>query len=331
MAIAPAAVLSALRRAWARADLAPLRLALSALAEPLLSARRPAQATPEAARGVRALHVAGPLKVNPASGALTRGGRRLDAGPPEAVQTDWLVQAFPSPLSFPRVAPVWYGRRASVAALLTEALPAILALDRLAGAREAVALISVPLGRLNATQQALNAGLFQPRRVRVHAREKLIAAQGATVLTGVDPDAGLLDEARARLLAAFPAQAGEGAPVLLCAGGPARAARLWPGFSRAAADLAAAGVRVIDPETVPLADLVRALAAAPALAAPETAEAALAFLAPRAPLLLLPGAGPPLAAPPPAAWRGPIEALSFAIAAAQTGGAPPDGGTTHES
>ncbi|MEE3098609.1 MAG: hypothetical protein VX463_02450, partial [Pseudomonadota bacterium] len=168
-------MLTAIRAAWARADFAPLRAAAGRAGD----AARPAPAaSPEAAGPHR------DMWINPASGALFRGLRPVAAGPDAggsgragAPASDWIVQAFPARARVTRAIPLWYGARADLVALLAEALPRHLAREAAGIPADAVSLISLPLGRLDATQDALAAGAFAPAPLRVHAWDKLIGAE----------------------------------------------------------------------------------------------------------------------------------------------------------
>jgi hypothetical protein len=227
-----------------------------------------------------ALALAGRLSVDPLSGAVFRDGRPLSPpwgapGPP-----DWLVRAFPSRQSFPEVAPLWFGPRPDVVAALAEALPRRVALDRLAPA--AVGLVGVGLGRLDAMQEALSAGVFAPGAVKVQPWDKVIhATRVVWPAPGFAPDD--LREAGRRLRAAY-GSGPEGA-VMLVTGGEARAARLWPDWRET---LAREGARLLDPERTPLAVLVPALAGARRLIAPDSGEAALGLVR-RGPLSIVLG------------------------------------------
>lgn len=245
-------MLTALRAAWARQDFAPLRAALSAPWElSPAAARRPAAGEPRAGL----LRIEGPVAANPMSGALFRAGRRLPPAPVggEPRPTDWIVQSFPSRLRYPAIAPLWYGAAPTLAAILDEALPRALMLDRLSETAGAVALVSRELGRLDRMQELLNAGVFAPRAVKVHAWDKLISAPLAWRLAEA-PGPAEREAALARVRAAFPGRAGAARPVLLH--GPAAEASL-------AALAARAGALALDPDATPLSRLLPALAAAP--------------------------------------------------------------------
>lgn len=191
------------RSAWARAAWAgraaeAVRAALGQAAEAGPWARR---ATPEAAgvtvealgEGVRRLQ--GPLTVNPMSGAVFAGRRRLDLGP-EARPTDWLVQAFPSPLRLGAVCPLWYGAEGEAPETALEtALARAIALARVSPGTEA--LVALPLGRAAAFQEALARGAFGEVPARVHAWDKAPTAEA--VVTVPSPTAADLREARERL------------------------------------------------------------------------------------------------------------------------------------
>lgn len=250
-----------LRAVWAGAEFSGLRAAVGRAvdATPLGRAREAG-----APIGEGAVAVEGRLSVCPMSGAVFDGRARLSPGWREARPVDWLVRAFPSRQAIPEVCPLWFGARADTVAVLAEALPRALALRRLAP--EAVALVSVALGRLDRMQEALGAGVFAPVPVKVQPWERLVLARRAVWLRPGAAGAGDLMEAGARLRAAFGA-GGEGEPVAVVAGGATRAARLG-----------LAGGRVLDPESTPLGELVRAVAAAPRLIVPDTGEAALTLL-----------------------------------------------------
>ncbi|MGR3781002.1 MAG: hypothetical protein ACU0DT_07050 [Albimonas sp.] len=260
-------MLTPARAAWARLDFAPLRAALSRVWEVSPAARR---APAPAARDGLA-RIEGPVAANPMSGALFVGGRRLPPPPGAAERpTDWIVQTFPSRLRYAALAPCWYGERADLAAILTEALPAVLALDRDPRTEGAVALISLRLGRLDRMQELLNAGVLAPRAVKVHAWDKVISAPLAWRLE-TPPNPEDLRAGAARLRAAFaPGAVPAAAPLALLAGGEA---------SPLAAAARRAGACVLDPDATPLARLVPALAAAPRVLAGGRGELAAALLA----------------------------------------------------
>ncbi|SFJ13233.1 hypothetical protein [Albimonas pacifica] len=260
-------MLTTARAAWARLDFAPLRATLSAAWEVLPAARRAPAPAPEGGL----LRVEGPVSANPMSGALFVGGRRLPPPPGGERPTDWIVQTFPSRLRYPAIAPCWYGARADLAAILTEALPAILALDRFPQTAGAVALVSLRLGRLDRMQELLNAGVTAPRAVKVHAWDKLISAPVAWRLE-TPPAPADLRAGAARLRAAFVGDRVEasGPPLALLAGGEA---------SPLAAAVRGAGVRVLDPDATPLAQLVPAVAGASRVLAGGEGELAVALLA----------------------------------------------------
>ncbi|WP_339951994.1 hypothetical protein [uncultured Albimonas sp.] len=266
-------MLTSARAAWARQDFAPLRAALSRAWEvaPVAARRAPEGALQDGLRRIE-----GPVAANPMSGALFLRGRRLAPPPPEAGgeprPTDWIVQSFPSRLRYPALAPLWYGQTADLAAILVEALPRAIALERAPEAAGAVALVSLRLGRLDRMQEMLNAGVFAPRAVKVHAWDKLISAPLAWRLE-TPPAPEDLRTGAARLRAAFGGEAVGGAPLVLLKGGEAAAAA---GLAEAARR---AGAAILDPDATPLARLVRAIAAAPRLLVGGRGELAAALLA----------------------------------------------------
>ncbi|MDF2234542.1 hypothetical protein P2H44_18430 [Albimonas sp. CAU 1670] len=279
-------MLTAARAAWARLDFAGLRAALSTPWEALpRAARRPLDGP--VAEGLR--RIEGPVAANPMSGALFLGGRRLAPPPPgaggEPRPTDWIVQTFPSRLRYPAIAPIWYGERADLAAILTEALPRALMLDRDPEAAGAVALVGLPLARLDRMQEMLNAGVFAPRAVKAHAWDKVISAPRAWRPEAA-PAAAELREGARRVREAFAGGARDvGPPVVLLPSVDGEAARAL----RAAAGRT--GALALDPDATPLSRLVPALAAAPRILAADGRALAAALLASPGAAAALPAGG----------------------------------------
>lgn len=241
-------MLTGLGAAWARADFAPLRAALAGPVEGSPPLRRLAvRLGPPALR-------AG-LSINPMSGAVLRGAETVRPG---AGPSDWLVQAFGSAARHPLAVPLWHGPRADAATLVLEALPRAVALDRDPEAGEAVAVIGLALGRLNATQEALAAGVFGARAVRVQGWDRVIRVERALAPPAPEPED--IAAVAARLREAFPGAEGAGGLFL----GPeaARPPR-WRGASA-------------DPDAEALADWIPRLAAARRILAAEARLAALA-------------------------------------------------------
>ncbi|MFT6773155.1 MAG: hypothetical protein ACJA1L_000862 [Paracoccaceae bacterium] len=185
--------MKSLRILWAKADFRGPRLVLSAMARPAW----PKAVTPEATPGRGFLVLTGPLTLNPGNGAPFRGLR--PAGGAGLLGADLVVQAFPSVSRHGPLMPLWYGRLADVTALLTEALPRLMALER-DGAPEATPTVGLAMGRLAATQEALAAGVFAPRGLRVQAWDKVMKTDRAVIPAqgAVDPDALCLAGARLR-------------------------------------------------------------------------------------------------------------------------------------
>lgn len=213
-----------------------------------------------------------PLDVDPVSGDVFVGGRRLDTGP-----LDTGLGARPAPDLWLRlrrrrnpreaVALVCRGPGAGLAELVLDVLPAIFALDALDPGGRAVAQLPLRMARRGFVQDAMEDGLFRPRRVEIMNPRKLVAAR-SVLLPGAPPaDAAFLVALWARLAAIYPEPA-EGPPeIVLCTGGQARAAALG-----------LAGP-VLDPEALRLDRLVAALRAAGAVTGPDTGELAAVALA----------------------------------------------------
>jgi hypothetical protein len=234
-----------LRILWANADFLPLRMALSRVAAPLWPKG-------ESAPGPTELR--GKLSLNPGNGAPFRGMR--PAGGVGLRGADLVVQAFPSKSRMGPLMPLYYGPHADVAALLTEALPRLLVALRDGAAPDVTPTVSLALGRLPQTQEALAAGVFEPWGLKLHAWDKLLVTDLVAIPPPGAPDADALRLAADHLRAAFgligPAGTGQGA--LLIAPGAAQA----DAHARAAACGETVAVK-IDPERAPLRDLLAAV------------------------------------------------------------------------
>lgn len=225
--------------ALARLDPAPARRALSRLVDPFVP------------RGDHSQAHDGPVAVNP-SGTVVREGRVVREGP---VRPDWLTHRFGSPLNVEGTAALaGYARGADLVTLLCEVLPAAAALER-AGETPPVLLMGLPLARLDATQDALNARLFGRVAVKVHGAHR-VARAGALLPLGPPADRDLAEVA-ARLRAAYgPAtRTGGGGTLYLRRSVPAPRDRTRAGEPACAAS----GCTVLGAEGAALRTLVRAL------------------------------------------------------------------------
>jgi hypothetical protein len=208
-----------------------------------------------------------PLDVDPVSGDVFVGGRRLDTGPEPRPSPDlWLrLRRRRNPRD--AVALVYRGTGAGLADFIGACLPAIFALDVLDPECRAIAQLPLRLARRGFVQDAMEDGLFRPRRVEIMNPRKLVAARSVLLPAAPPPDAGFLSVLWRRLDAIYPEPAEGEHAIALCAGGAPRAA-----------SLGLCGP-VIDPETLRLDRLVTALRAADAITGPDTGELAAAALA----------------------------------------------------
>lgn len=235
--------MKSLRILWAKADFLPLRLWLSRLAAPFW---------PKGEDGGMVLE--GGLSLNPGNGAPFRGLRPV--GGAGLRGADLVVQAFPSKTRMGPLMPLHYGAPADVAALLTEALPRLLA----AGI-DATPTVSLALSRLTQTQEALAAGVFEPWGLKLHAWDKLLLTDRVVMPPQGAPDADALRMAADHLRAVFglTGPAGQGGALLIA--GQARQAA-----ARAAADARGEPIaQTIDPDRAPLRALLEAIHAAPTI------------------------------------------------------------------
>lgn len=208
-----------------------------------------------------------PLDVDPMSGDVFVGRRRLDTGPdPRPAPDLWLrLRRRRNPRA--AVALVYRGFGDGLSDFVTDCLPTLFALDALDPEGETVAQLPLRLGRQAFVQDALEDGLFRPRRVEIMYPRKLVAARCVLVPEAPPPDAAFLAALWARLAAIYPASPDGAAEVVLCRGGPARAATL--GLPEP----------VIDPAALRLDTLVTILRAARTVTVPDTGELAAVALA----------------------------------------------------
>ncbi|SDX77349.1 hypothetical protein SAMN05444336_1101 [Albimonas donghaensis] len=268
-------MLTALRAAWARADFAPLRGVVGRAGDALRPA--PDTAPPGESAGTR-------VWINPGSGALFRGLTPIAAGPDgggrggrAAPPSDWIVQAFPARARVTRAIPLWYGARPDLLALLGEALPRHLAREAAGIPEDAVSVISLGLGRLDCVQDALAAGVFAPRPLRVHAWDKLIGADA--VHPCPVPGAAEMRGVASHLRACF------GIAPDAPRSGPALA--LGRPDAPGMAEAVTRGARGLDPSAASLFEIVAAAAAAPeAFAGGESEALCVRLLAPEIPVAI---------------------------------------------
>lgn len=255
--------MKSLRILWAKADFLPLRLGLSRLAAPVWPKG-------QAARGPVTLH--GKLSLNPGNGAPFRGLR--PAGGAGLCGADLVVQAFPSKSRMGPLMPLHYGGRADVAALLTEALPRLLA--AMQDGVVATPTISLALGRLVQTQDALAAGVFAPWGLKLHAWDKLLLTDTVVIPSPGVPDGDAMRLAADHLRAVFgltrPAGTARGGALLLVGHAAEPIARAQ------AAARGETAVRVIDPDRASLHDMLNAVHDAPAILCADARGLALAGL-----------------------------------------------------
>lgn len=256
--------MKSLRILWAKADFLPLRLALSRAAAPLW---------PKGERAPGPAELRGALTVNPGNGAPFRGLR--PAGGAGLRGADLIVQAFPSKSRMGPLLPLHYGPHADVAALLTEALPRLLAALRDGAPPEVTPTVSLALGRLSQTQDALASGVFEPWGLKLHAWDKLLVTDRVTIPPPGAPDEDAMRLAADHLRKVFgltgPAGTGQGALLV--------AKTVMQADARARADARAEAVATtIDPERASLRDLLTAVHAAPAILAIDARGGALAAL-----------------------------------------------------
>ena len=232
------------------------------------------------------------LDINPGSGeAFFQGRRPRDGGSespkPETGPVDLLCHIFPTRLARGAALVLHCDASVDLASFVGRLLPRFFALDALGVPNDLLLLVSLKMAKQRYFQDSLIDQAFRPRPIEILRQFHLVNVETLHVLRGPDWDPFLIRRAADRFELIYGPFEPQDRPVFLCAGGTARAEHLVRTFRRCAADFFDQDYNVVDPTRTPLRNVLRAVARAPSVAAPNTGEAALLALVPSAERTLL--------------------------------------------
>ncbi|MDB5570127.1 MAG: hypothetical protein JWN93_1310 [Hyphomicrobiales bacterium] len=268
---------------FAHRDLQPLRNAISRIVSPVWPAYAPESLASQplsAPADWRWRRVDAALDINPGSGEAFFEGRRPQ-GAAASGPVDLLCHAFVRRTRREPSLVLYCGAQASAADFACVLLPRFFALDELGAPQDLLLLMQLEMGAKRYFQDALIDQVFHPRPIELMRKRRVVHVETLHEIAGPLASPAILSRIASRMAAVYGPFEPEGAPVFLCEGGAARAQAIADAYRDKLPAFFAAPHTVVDPGRTPLRRVVRALASAPVVAAPNTGEAAFLALAPR--------------------------------------------------
>ncbi len=226
------------------------------------------------------------LDINPGSGEAFLNGRR----PATIVRTTSDVIA-PGPVDltchfFPRRTKrepslvLYSGADTSMAAFVGGLLPRFFALEEMGVPKDVLLFMGLELAQQRYFQDAIIDQVFHPRPIDLMRRHRLLRVNTLHEIDAPLLSPRLLARMAERFAAIYGPFEAKGAPVFLCSGGAGRAADLAKAYRRKLPGFFDRDHLVLDPARHSLRRVVKAVASASLVVAPNTGEAAVLALAP---------------------------------------------------
>ena len=284
---------------FANRDFQPLRDAISRWAMPYWPSYRPAmlawnvmydrqdpKPVSEAQNAGRWLwrRTDGPFDINPGSGdAFSRGRRpQQEANVLAAVPgpVDLFCHTLPRRIAREPALVLYSGADTSIAGFMTELLPRYFALDEMGVPNDVLLLVTLDMAKQIYFQDAVIDQVFTGRPLEPLRKHRLVRLDCLHEIQVPHNSIPLMTRMAERMTRCYGPFTADGPPVLLCAGGLERADAISENFRDLVPEVFGRNPIVIDPARSSLRKLVKALANAPCVAAPNTGEAAAIALAP---------------------------------------------------
>ncbi|HVZ05379.1 hypothetical protein [Hyphomicrobium sp.] len=225
------------------------------------------------------------LDINPGSGEAFFRARRVTnvlsgvTGSQNGGPVDLLCHVFPIRVRREPAMVLYCGAAPDLPAFVGELLPRFLALDQFDVPNDLLLLVNLRMGRQRFFQDALNDQIFRPRPIEIMRQFHLVGLHTLYVLSEPALHPAHLQRAAERFKMIYGPYDPLERPLFLCSGGARRAAMLARKYSTCVPDVFGKDYMLIDPARAPLKDVVRAVAGASHIAAPNTGEAAVLALA----------------------------------------------------